>query len=86
MVRPRCPNQAFTRTAKFCTLRTTQGPLQCSIRGVWGGSRTPIRREGHPIRKKNVSLGVHVLSFCECKYPSTVATVAACGATLVRLC
>ena len=47
----------------------------------------PIRHEGPTIRKKNVSLrGTHILSLYRCNDPSAVAPVAACKATLVRLC
>ena len=52
----------------------------------YGGPGPPIRHEGPPIRKKNVSLGFHILSFYQCNYPSAVAPVAACETTLVRLC
>ena len=51
-----------------------------------GGGPGPIRHEGPPIRKKNVSLVSHILSLYLCNYPSAVAPVAACEATLVRLC
>ena len=46
----------------------------------------PTRHEGPPI-KKNASLGgSHILPFYRCNYPSAVVPVAACEATLVRVC
>ena len=53
---------------------------------VWGVQDTPpINHEGPPIRKKNVSLGPHILSMYRCNYPSAFAPVAESEATLVHL-
>ena len=54
--------------------------------GVWG-SRTPHKARGTSHKKEKCKLGgSHILSLYRCNYPSAVPLVAACEATLVRLC
>ena len=55
--------------------------------GAFGGGGSCHKARGISHKKEKCKLGgSHILSFYRCNYPSAVAPVAACEATLVRLC